>query len=29
MWTIIVRFVFEESGKFYPKFYLGECLYEL
>ena len=29
MLTIIVRFVFEESGRFYPEFYLGECLYEL
>ena len=27
--TIIVRSVFEDEGKFYPKFYLGECFYEL
>ena len=27
--TIIVRFVFEEDGKFYPQIYLHECLYEL
>ena len=27
--TIVVRSVFEEDGKFYPKIYLDECLYEL
>ena len=27
--TIIIRSVFEESGKLYPQVYLGECLYEL
>ena len=26
---IIVRFVFEEDGKFYPELYLDDCLYEL
>ena len=29
MMTIVVRFVFEEDGKFYPQIYLDECLYEL
>ena len=29
MLTIIIRCVFEESGKLYPQFYLDECLYEL
>ena len=29
MLTIIVRFVFEEDGQFYPKVFLDECLYEL
>ena len=29
MLTIVVRFVFEEDGKFYPQIYLDECLYEL
>ena len=28
MLTIIVRFVFEEDGQFYPKVFLDECLYE-
>ena len=28
-WTIIIRCVFEESGKLYPQVYLDECLYEL
>ena len=27
--TIIVRYIFEEDGKFYPQLYLGDCLYEL
>ena len=27
--TIVIRFVFEEDGKFYPQVYLDECLYEL
>ena len=27
--TIIVRSVFEESGKYYPQFFLDECLYEV
>ena len=27
--TIVVRSVFEDEGKFYPKGYLDECLYEL
>ena len=27
--AIVVRFVFEEDGKFYPQIYLDECLYEL
>ena len=27
--TIIVGTVFEEDGKYYPKMFLGECLYEL
>ena len=26
--TIIIRCVFEESGKLYPQIYLDECLYE-
>ena len=29
MMTIVVRFGFEEDGKFYPQIYLDECLYEL
>ena len=29
MLTIVVTFVFEEDGKFYPQIYLDECLYEL
>ena len=29
MLTIIVRCIFEEDGKFYPQFYLDDCLYEL
>ena len=29
MLTIVVRFVFEENGKFYPQIYLDECLYEV
>ena len=28
MLTIIVRSVFEDEGKFYPQFYLDECLYK-
>ena len=27
--TIIVRSVFEESGKYYSQHFLDECLYEL
>ena len=27
--TIVVRFIFEEDGKFYPQIYLDDCLYEL
>ena len=27
--TIIIRCVFEKSGKLYPQVYLDECLYEL
>ena len=27
--TIIVTYIFEEDGKFYPQFYLDDCLYEL
>ena len=26
--TIIIRCVFEDSGKHYPQIYLDECLYE-
>ena len=29
MLTIIVRYVFEEDGKFYSQVYLDGCLYEL
>ena len=29
MLTIIIRSAFEDKGKFYPKVYLDECLYEL
>ena len=27
--TVIIRFVFEGDGKFYPQICLDECLYEL
>ena len=27
--VIIIRCVFEESGRLYPQIYLDECLYEL
>ena len=27
--TIIVRYVFEEDGKYYPQVVLDECLYEV
>ena len=27
--TIILRSFFEESGKYYPQFFLDECLYEV
>ena len=27
--TIIVRSVFEESGKYYPQIFLDECLYQV
>ena len=26
--TMIVRFVFDEDGKYYPQVFLDECLYE-
>ena len=29
MLTIIVRSVFEEDDKYYPQFFLDECLYEV
>ena len=29
MLTVIVRYVFEEDGKFYSQVYLDGCLYEL
>ena len=29
MLTIIVKFVFEEDGKYYPQVFLDECLYEV
>ena len=29
MLTIVVRSVFKEDGKYYPQFFLDECLYEL
>ena len=28
MLTVIVRFVFEEDGEFYPQIFLVECLYD-
>ena len=27
--TTFIRSVFEEDGKYYPQFFLDECLYEL
>ena len=27
--TVIVSFIFEEDGKFYPQLYLEDCLHEL
>ena len=27
--TVIIRSVFEEDDKYYPKVFLDECLYEL
>ena len=27
--TIIVRYIFEKDGKFYPHLYFDDCLYEL
>ena len=27
--TVIVRFAFEEDGKYYPQVFLDECLYEV
>ena len=27
--TIIVRTIFEENGKYYPRIFLDECLYEV
>ena len=29
MFTIIVRSVFEEYGKYYPQAFLDDCLYEI
>ena len=29
MLTVIVRFVFEEDGKYYPQVFLDECLYKV
>ena len=29
MFTIIVRSVFEEDGKYYPQVFLDDCLYEV
>ena len=29
MLKIIVRSVFEKDGKYYPQFFLDECLYEV
>ena len=29
MLTIVATSVFEKDGKFYPQFFLDECLYEL
>ena len=26
--TIIIRIVFEKDGKYYPQFFLDDCLYE-
>ena len=26
--TIIIRTIFEEEGKYYPQFFLDDCLYE-
>ena len=26
---IIIRTIFEEDGKYYPQFFLGDCLYEV
>ena len=28
MLTVIFRSVFEDDGKYYPQFFLDECLYE-
>ena len=28
MLTVIIRSVFEDDGKYYPQFFLDECLYE-
>ena len=27
--TTVIRFVFEEDGKYYPQVFLDDCLYEL
>ena len=27
--TVIIRFVFEKDGKYYPQVYLDECLYKI
>ena len=27
--TIIIRNIFEENGKYYPKFFLDDCLYQV
>ena len=29
MLAVIVRYVFQEDNKYYPQFFLDECLYEL
>ena len=29
MLTVIAKSVFEENGKYYPQFFLDECLYEI
>ena len=29
MYTIIIRSIFEEDGKYYPQIHLHDCLYQL